>query len=90
MGNYAIFFWGGRGWSKILGEEASKKFNNKCSENSRSQIVFRTDNFQKLSLGAPSIPAAAWRDLKQHFLRVYVCTVEALVTDHLGNLKKWS
>ena len=31
---------------------ASKKFNNKCSENSRSQIVFRTDIFQKLSLGA--------------------------------------
>ena len=32
---------------------ASKKFNNKCSENSRSQIVFLTDIFQKLSLGAP-------------------------------------
>ena len=26
---------------------------NKCPENSRSQIVFRTDIFQKLSLGAP-------------------------------------
>ena len=26
---------------------------NKCSENSRSQIVFRTDIFRKLSLGAP-------------------------------------
>ena len=33
--------------------QASKKFNNKCSENSRSQIVFRTDIFQKLSLDAP-------------------------------------
>ena len=25
----------------------------KCSENSRSQIVFRTDIFRKLTLGAP-------------------------------------
>ena len=35
------------------GRQASKKFYNKCSENSRSQIVFRTDIFRKLSLGAP-------------------------------------
>ena len=34
------------------GKEA-EKFYNKCSENSRSQIVFRTDIFQKLTLGAP-------------------------------------
>ena len=27
--------------------------NKKCSENSRSQIVFRTDIFRKLTLGAP-------------------------------------
>ena len=36
--------------------QASKKFYNKCSENSRSQIVFRTDIldiFRKLSLGVP-------------------------------------
>ena len=32
----------------------SKKFYNKCSENCRSQIVFRTDIFRKLSLGAPA------------------------------------
>ena len=31
----------------------SKKFYNKCSENSRSQIVCRTDVFRKLTLGAP-------------------------------------
>ena len=31
----------------------SKKFYNKCSKNSRSQIVFRTDIFRKLTLGAP-------------------------------------
>ena len=29
------------------------KFYNKCSENSRAQIVFRTDIFRKLTLGAP-------------------------------------
>ena len=33
----------------------SKKFYNKCSENCRSQIVFRTDIFRKLSLGAPVV-----------------------------------
>ena len=45
-------FLGGGGW-KSKERQESKKFNNKCSENSRSQIVFRTDIFQKLSLGAP-------------------------------------
>ena len=29
------------------------KFYNKCSENSRSQIAFRTDIIRKLTLGAP-------------------------------------
>ena len=28
-----------------------------CSENSRSQIVFRTDIFRKLTLGAPAYAA---------------------------------
>ena len=28
-----------------------------ATQNSRSQIVFRTDNFQKLSLGAPDLPS---------------------------------
>ena len=41
MGNYTIFY-----------TFESKKFYNKCFENSRSQIVFRTDVFQKLMLGA--------------------------------------
>ena len=31
----------------------ARNFYNKCSENSRSQIVFQTDIFRKLSLGAP-------------------------------------
>ena len=36
-----------------VGEAGSKKFYDKRSENSRTQIVFRTDIFQKLALGAP-------------------------------------
>ena len=31
----------------------ARNFYNKCSENSRSKIVFRTDIFRKLTLGAP-------------------------------------
>ena len=38
--------------------QASKKFYNKCSENSRSQIVFRTDIFPKIAVGCP------WRNCK--------------------------
>ena len=33
--------------------QASKTFYKKCCENSRSQIVFRTDIFGKLTLGVP-------------------------------------
>ena len=33
--------------------QASKKFYCKCSENSRSQIVFRTDIFPKIAVGCP-------------------------------------
>ena len=36
--------------------QASKKFYNICSENSRSQIVYQTDIFRKLTLGAPESP----------------------------------
>ena len=35
------------------GRQASKKFYNKCSENSKSQIVFRTDIFPKIVVGCP-------------------------------------
>ena len=49
MGNYTIFL----NVRKSQERQASKKFYNKCSENSRSQIVFRTDIFRKLTLGAP-------------------------------------
>ena len=49
MGNYTICL----DVQKSLERQASKKFYNKWSENSRSQIVFRTDIFRKLTLGAP-------------------------------------
>ena len=51
MDNYTIF------WmfeNPRPERQASKKFYNKCSENSRSLIVFRTDIFRKLTLGAPA------------------------------------
>ena len=51
MGNLYHFL----GVRKSQEMQASKKFYNKCSENSRSQFVFRTDIFQKLTLGAPDI-----------------------------------
>ena len=44
--------------SKILGEEGKQEIYNKCSENSRSQIVFRTDISRKLTLGAPAVTLA--------------------------------
>ena len=50
MVNYTFFR-----CSKIQGEAGKQKFYNKCSENSRSQIVFRTDIFRKLTLGAPDL-----------------------------------
>ena len=48
MGNYTIFemFENPR---RV--RQARTEFYNKCSENSRSQIVVRTDIFRKLSLG---------------------------------------
>ena len=50
MGNYTIFY-----VQKSQDMQTSTKFNNKNFENSRSQIVFRTDIFRKLSLGAPDL-----------------------------------
>ena len=42
----------------MLGEAGDNKFYNKCSENSRSQIIFWTDVFQKLTLGTPELVVA--------------------------------
>ena len=45
--------------------QASKKFYNKFSKNSSSQVVFRTDIFRKLTLGAPvSYPRLNWNVFK--------------------------
>ena len=51
MGNYTIFY---MLENPRRGRQA-RNFTMKCSENSRSQIVFRTDIFRKLSLVAPEI-----------------------------------
>ena len=39
--------------SKTLGESGKQEIYNKCSENSRYQIVFRTDIFQKYCRWVP-------------------------------------
>ena len=46
--------------SKILGEAGKQEIYHKCSENSRSQIVFRTDISRKLTLGAPAVTLATF------------------------------
>ena len=51
MGNYTIFL----DVCKSYERQASKKFYNKCSKNSRPQIVFRKDIFRKLTLSAPDL-----------------------------------
>ena len=45
MGNYTIL----GGFENARRGRQATKFNNKCSKNSRSQIVFRTDIFRKLT-----------------------------------------
>ena len=62
--------------------QASKKFYNKCSDNSSSQIVFRTDIFRKLTLGAPVFFFFFWpfqqalklpeKESIYHFLHTYL------------------
>ena len=47
MGNYTIFR-----CSKILGEAGKQEILQQMFENSRFQIVLRTDIFRKLTLGA--------------------------------------
>ena len=66
MGNYKIF----EGFENPR-RVGSKKFYNKCSENSRSQIVFRTDIFQKSSLGAPAILSDYQLCLSK--IELYIC-----------------
>ena len=53
----------------------SNKFYNKCFENSRSQIVFRTDIFPKLTLGAPEVGVL----VLSHFVKpVALCNKKAV------------
>ena len=51
MGNYTIFYI----FENPRRGRQARNFTMKCSENSKSQIVFRTDIFRKLSLVAPEI-----------------------------------
>ena len=67
MGNYTIF----GGVKKSQERQASKKFNNKCSKNSRSQIVFRTGIFRKWTLGAPGSNFLAFF-IRRSFLSVLI------------------
>ena len=55
MGNYTMF---GKFENPRRGVQARNLTTN-VPKNSRSQIVFRTDIFQKLSLGAPESDASA-------------------------------
>ena len=48
--------------------QTSTKFNNKNFENSRSQIVFRTDIFRKLLLGAPV--TAEWQKIHIYMIPI--------------------
>ena len=48
MGNCTIFL-----DIQTSQERQASNLYNKCSENSKSEIVFRTDIFRKLTLGAP-------------------------------------
>ena len=65
MGNYTICL----DVQKSLERQASKKFYSKWSENSRSQIVFRTDIFRKLTLDAPVY-------LRDYNLPVLICVAK--------------
>ena len=51
MGNYTIFYM----FENHRRGRQARNFTMKRSENSKSQIVFRTDIFRKLSLVAPEI-----------------------------------
>ena len=52
----------------------ARNFRNKCSENSRSQIVFRTDIFPKIDVWVPlrcSDPVVSIDDFKKGFTASY-------------------
>ena len=68
MGNYTIFR-----CSKILGEAGKQEILQQYFENSRSQIVFRTDIFRKLTLDAPrtcTLHAVALMKISLNFVKI--------------------
>ena len=71
--------------------QASKKFYYKCSENSRSQNVFRTDIFRKLTLDAPekkAIEILAFASLV-YLLDLLVCHTRqcwGYIANHRGHV----
>ena len=66
MGNYTVFL----DVRKSQEGQTNKKFYSKCSQNSRSQIVFRTDIFRKLTLGAPErLWVASVHAIKRFFFK---------------------
>ena len=81
MGNYTIFR-----CLKILGEAGrqARKFYNKCSENSRSLIVFRTDIFRELTLGAPKklLPNLSGKEVRK-FSEFYINTRVSLLAIYI-------
>ena len=73
--------------------QAIKKFYNKSSENSRSEIVFRKDIFRKLTLGALDYMSIYNRFCKVLYVNVNKCcdismTRERRIYD-LGTKSKW-
>ena len=69
MGNYTIFL-------------ANKKFYNKCSENSRSQLVFRTDIFRKLALGIPEFSRNILTFTLHTFVLTQMCLSSSAMLSH--------
>ena len=56
----------------------SKKFYNKCSENSRSQIVFRTDIFPKIAVGCPWRRSQIDSTVSCEYMNYCVCCLKSL------------
>ena len=82
MGNYTIFYM----FENPRRGRQARNFTIKCSENSRSQIVLRTDIFRKLSLGAPDITRDALKLLAVVTLQTFYPGKLDLLTVYLGKL----
>ena len=67
----------------ILGEASKQEILHKCSENSRSQIVLRTDIFPKIVVGCPE-----FRELQRN--KVHVNETSGLFLCLMAGLRWWS